>query len=137
MWELLREAVRVSRAYEAPPRSGYPETSWPDAPDEITPWQRQMAYLRGDLDEMPVDEPAPVTPTTVEITRAEAVLDLWHRCALWRGGYPHPCKRHIYRLAEGAPIGAIIRASGMRRDEVLAWQKRAAEQMLRGAGVSN
>ena len=135
MWELLCDAARVSKASEGPPRSDYPETTWPDAPDEITPWQRQMAYLRGDLDEVPEDEPLPPTPTAAEVTRADAVLDLWHRYALWRGSYPHPCKRYIYRMAEGAPLGEVSRISGLPRHEVIAMRRRAAMEMLRAAGV--
>lgn len=136
MWELFCEAVRISRSFEPPPRTGYPEKgAWPDAPDEMTPWQRQMAYLRGELDEVVHDEPEPPMPTAAEVTRAEAVLDLWHKHALWRGGYPHPAKRAIYALADGKPIGAVMRMSGLKRHEVLAMQKRASEQMLRGAGV--
>lgn len=133
MWELMCEAARVSRSFDGPPRSGYPDRgAWPEVADEITPWQRQMAYLRGDLDEVQLDEPTPPAPTSAEVTRAEAVLDLWHRYALWRGGHPHPCKRHIYRLAEGASLGAVMRMSGLRRPEVLDMRTRAARQMLDG-----
>lgn len=136
-WELLVEAARISRSFEAPPRSGYPERgSWPETPDEVTPWQRQMAYLRGEVDEVEQDDPPPPAPTAAEVTRAEAVLDLFHRHALMRGQYPHPCKRHIYRLANGAPLGVVMRLSGMKRHEVLAMRRRAAEEILRAAGVS-
>ena len=137
MWELLCEAARVSRAFDAPPHTGYPaKSSLPDAPEEMTPWQRQMAYLRGELDEVPVDEPQPPAPTASEVTRAEAVLELWHAHALWRGAHPHPAKRHIYRLAEGASIGSVMRRTGLARHQVLAMKRRAAEQMLRAAGVT-
>ena len=137
MWELLREAACVSRAFDGPPSMGYPEkSSLPDAPDEMTPWQKQMAYLRGELDELPEDEPTPPAPTSAEVSRAEAVLDLWHSHALWRGAYPHPCKRHIYRLAEGATLGQVMRVTGMKRHEVLALKRKASVQMLRAAGVT-
>jgi hypothetical protein len=137
MWELLCEAARVSRAFEPPPHTDYPtQAAWPDAPEEMTPWQRQMAYLRGELDEMPVDEPLPLAPTAAEVTRAEAILHLWHTHALRRGAYPHPAKRHIYRLAEGETLGTVMRASGMPRHVVLAMKRQASEQMLRAAGVS-
>ena len=136
MWELLCEAARVSRAFDGPPPMGYPEkSSLPDAPEEMTPWQKQMAYLRGELDEMPEDEPTPPAPTSAEVSRAEAVLHLWHTHALWRGAYPHPFKRQIYRLAEGAPLGQVIRMTGMKRSEVLAMKRKASYQMLRAAGV--
>jgi hypothetical protein len=77
----------------------------------------------------------PPMPSAAEVTRADAVLDLWHRHALRRGDNPHPMKRHIWSLAEGAPIGLVIRNSGMKRDEVLAMRAKAATQMLRAAGV--
>lgn len=132
MWELLCEAARVSRAYDAPPHPGYPQkAAWPDAPDEITPWQRMMDYLRGEIDEVAYDEPTEPMPDAAEVTRADAVLALWHKHALRRGDHPHPHKWAIYMLAEGDPLGYVMRATGMRRHEVLAMRKRAAEQMLR------
>ncbi len=132
MWELLREAAGISRSFDAPPRTGYPEKAmWPETPDEITPWQRQMAYLQGTLDEVDHGEPPPPMPSAADVTRAEAVLDLWHRHALWRGGHPHPHKRAIYRWADGGTLGLAIRMTGLRRHEVLALRQRAAEQMLR------
>ena len=137
MWELLCEAARVSRAFDGPPAMGYPEkSSLPEAPDEVTPWQRQMAYLRGELDELPEDEPTPPAPTSAEVSRAEAVLELWHSHALRRGAYPHPAKRHIYRLADGATLGQVMRLTGMKRHEVLALKRKAAIEMLRAAGVT-
>ena len=137
MWELLCEAARISRAFDGPPAMGFPEkSSLPDAPEEMTPWQKQMAYLRGELDELPQDEPTPPAPTSAEVSRAEAVLDLWHSHALWRGAHPHPAKRHIYRLADGATLGQVMRMTGMKRHEVLALKRKAAIEMLRAAGVS-
>jgi hypothetical protein len=136
MWSLLCEAAEVSRSYNSPPRRWYPsKAAWPDVPDEITHWQKQMAYIQGTLDEVGEDDPTPPMPSAAEVTRADAVLDLWHRHALRRGDNPHPMKRHIWSLAEGAPIGLVIRNSGMKRDEVLAMRAKAATQMLRAAGV--
>ena len=137
MWELLREAARVSQAFDGPPSMGYPDkSSLPDAPEEMTPWQKQMAYLRGELDEIPEDEPTSPAPTSAEVSRAEAVLDLWHAHALRRGAYMHPAKRHIYRLADGATLGQVMRLTGMKRHEVLALKKKASIEMLLAAGVS-
>lgn len=136
MWELLVEAVAISRGYDAPPRSTYPTRAMmPDAPDDVTWWQIQMDYIRGTLDEIPQEDPTPPMPSAIEVTRADAVLDLWHKHALWRGDHPHPMKRHIYKLAEGMPLGAVMRASGMKRHEVLAMKAKAATQMMRAAGV--
>ena len=137
MWSLLCEAARVSRAFDGPPAMGFPDkSSLPEAPDEVTPWQKQMAYLRGELDELPEDEPTPPAPTSAEVSRAEAVLDLWHSHALRRGAYPHPAKRHIYRLADGATLGQVMRLTGMKRHEVLAMKRKASIEMLRAAGVT-
>lgn len=136
MWELLREAAAVSRSWDAPPRSGFPDRgSWPETPDEITTWQRQMAYLQGTLDEAPQEEPEPPVPSAAEVTRAEAVLNLWHDSALIVGGQPHRHKRAVWRLAEGAFLGSVTRMTGLHRSEVLALRKRAATDMLRAAGV--
>lgn len=136
MWELLREAAAVSRSWDAPPRSGFPDRgSWPETPDEITAWQRQMAYLQGTLDEVPQEDPEPPVPSAAEVTRAEAVLSLWHDSALIVGGHPHRHKRAIWRLAEGVFLGSVIRMTGLHRSEVLALRKRAATDMLRAAGV--
>lgn len=132
MWELLREAARVSEASEPPPHTGYPaKASWPDFQDDVTHWHMQAAYLRGELDELPVEEPTAPVPTAQDVTRADAVLDLWHRRALIVGGRPHRHKRAIYRLAAGATLGAVIRMTGLRRHEVLSLRKRAANEMLR------
>lgn len=137
MWELLCEAAEVSRSFGGPPRSYYPDRAiWPEYPDEITPWQRQMAYLRGEVDEVDNGDPEPPTPLAAEVTRADMVLGLWHAVALRRGVGPHPHKQAIYRMAEGAPLGRIIAMTGLRRHEVLALRKRACEEMLRGCGVS-
>jgi hypothetical protein len=95
----------------------------------------QMAYIQGTLDELPEEEHTPVMPSAAEVSRADAVLDLWHRHALWRGAHPHPAKKAIYKLAEGMPLGAVMRATGMKRHEVLAMRAQAATQMLRAAGV--
>jgi len=136
MWALLVEAAGVSRGFPAPPRSEYPEKAiWPDAPDEVTYWQRQAAYLRGELDELTPEEPTPPVPSSAEVTRAEMVLDAWHKYALRRGDCPHPHKKHIYRLASGATLGTVARLCGQRRHYVLALRRQASVQMLRGIGV--
>ena len=136
MWALLCEAAEVSRAFPGPPRSGHPEkAAWPDAPDEITHWQRQAAYLRGDLDELPYDDPAPPVPSAAEVTRADVVLDAWHTYALRRGAFPYPHKKYIYRLASGAPMGAVCRMCGQPVHYVADLRRKASLQMLRGIGV--
>ena len=137
VWCLLKEAAQVSRSFDGPPRSDYPEKAiWPDAPDEVTHYQRMAAYLRGEVDEAPSDEPLPPIPSAAEVTRADMVLDAWHRWALRRGGHPHPHKRHIYRLASGATLGTVCRLCGEKLGYVLQMRRDASVQMLRGIGVN-
>lgn len=117
MWELLREAARVSSlAYPAPPRAGYPvKSSMPDAPGEFTEWQRMAAYLRGEIDDAKDVQSRPARPSAEQITRAEAVLDIWHRHALRRKGDAPRIKKAVYLKACGVKDGNVRAVTGMTR----------------------
>ena len=119
-WELLREAVSVSRiAYKAPPRMGYPaKSTLPDGVDEITVWQMVSAYLRGELENLPSTETKAPRPSAKQITRAEVILELWHHIALMGKGDKKRLKRAVY-----------LRASGMRPRLVKDWTGLNAQQL--------
>ena len=54
MWVLLRDAFRVSRFFAGTPRAGYPvKSAMPEAPDEITIWQKINAYIKGEVRSCP------------------------------------------------------------------------------------
>lgn len=132
MWELMREAARVSSiAYSAPPRTGYPaKSSLPDGPDEVSDWQRMAAYLRGELEEMPTDTSRPAQPSAEQITRAEAVLDVWHKHALARKGAKSRIKRAVYLKALGVPDRKVRAVTGMTRQAIHRAKDEAMRDML-------
>lgn len=116
MWALLCEAVQVSRAFPAPPRLGYPaKSSLPDAPPDISVWARIMAYLQGEIEEMPDDVRVTVQPTATQIERAEAVLHLWHHYAIPNRGNRKRMRQAIYAQANGAPYRKIRAMTGIGR----------------------
>lgn len=117
MWELLRDAARVSAlAYPAERVRGYPSrSSLPEMPSDVTAWQMMAAYLRGEVEEMPVSECRPPMPSAEQISRADAVLDVWHRHALGRLGDAPRIKRAVYLRACGVPPRKIRSITGIER----------------------
>ena len=113
-WELLRDAVSVSRiAYTAPPRSGYPQKSaLPDGVDEVTAWQLVSAYLKGEIENLPSAETKAPRPTAQQITRAEVILELWHHVALMEKGDRDRLKKAIYLKASGMRPRAVRDRTG-------------------------
>ena len=134
MWALLCDAAKVSSlAYSAPPRQDYPSKStMPDAPDEITVWQKISAYLKGDLDEMPQDDARPPRPSAEAISRAETVLHVWHHAV--KIGRQH--KRAVYIRACGGKPGLASRITGLGTSEQKAAKRRAMNEMLRFAKLA-
>lgn len=119
-WHMLKDAAQVSRiAYSGPPRSGYPvKSAMPDAPKEFTEWQRMAAYLRGELDEMPVTESRPPQPSAAQITQAEMVLRVWHIAALRDKGDWSRIKRAVYLKACGVPDRKIRAVTGLTKQRI-------------------
>lgn len=128
MWALLCDAARVTAlAYRAQPYQGYPtKSAWPDAPDEITWWQQHSAYLRGEVEDLPADDSRPPIPTAAEISRAEAVLHLWHH-AVTLG---RQRKRAVYLRACQRSAGKVTRITGETQREQKAARRRAIREML-------
>ena len=131
MWELLRDAAGVSqRAYSGPPRLGYPaKSAMPEGPAEITPWQMMAAYLRGEVEEMPAEDAAPPRPSMEQVSRAEAVLDVWHWHALKRKGEKSRIKRAVYLKACGVPDRKVRAVTGMTRQAIHAAKVEAMRDM--------
>ena len=116
IWALFCEACRVSKSYAGPPRLGYPaKSSMPEPPEEITAWQRMAAYLRGEVDELPQVDMAAPRPTAAEISRADAMLEVWHRAALIRKGNRKALRKAVYALACGLPFRVIRERTGIGR----------------------
>jgi len=131
MWELLREAADVSqRAYSGLPRLGYPEKSaMPDAPPEVTTWQMMAAYLRGEVEEMPTDTSTKPRPSMEQVSRSEAVLDVWHWHALKRKGQGSRIKHAVYLKACGVPDRKVRAVTGMTRQAIHAAKVEAMQDM--------
>lgn len=136
MWALLCEAADVSqRTYSGPPRLGLPRKSaMPDAPDEISQWQLVSAYLRGDLEEMPVEDSQPPQPDAAQITRAEMVLEVWHRAALTGYGDWRRMRKAIYMKACGMPDRKVRALTGFSRQRRHKAKQRAMDDMLEFIG---
>lgn len=132
MWELMKEAVQVSSiAYSAPPRVGYPsKSSLPDTVDDVSDWQRMAAYLRGELSEMPTGHARPPQPSAEQITRAEAVLAIWHTHALSRKGAKSRIKKAVYMKASGVPDRKVRAVTGMTRQAIHSAKDEAMRDML-------
>lgn len=126
-WELLRDAVSVSRiAYTAPPRSGYPQKSaLSDGVDEVTAWQLVSAYLKGEIENLPSAETKAPRPTAQQITRAEVMLELWHHVALMEKGDRERLKRAIYLKASGMRPRAVKDRTGLNYQQLWNAQKQA------------
>ena len=128
MWALLCEAVRTARSFPAPPRNGYPaKSAMPDAPDEVSPWQIMMAYLQGhQLDEVPDIDDRPPMPSADAISRADAVLHVFHH-----GVTLGPKKkRAVYLMACGTPPRIVHAKTGYNRDDAKNAKRRALGEMV-------
>lgn len=130
-WELLRDAVSVSRiAYTAPPRSGFPQKSaLPDGVDEVTAWQLVSAYLKGEIENLPSCETKAPRPTAQQITRAEAILELWHHVALMEKGDRDRLKKAIYLKASGMRPRAVRDRTGLNYQQLWNAQKQACSDI--------
>lgn len=131
-WALLCDAIKASAiAHKAPPWLGMPsKSSMPDAPDEVTQWQMMMAYVRGQIEEMPVEVSRPPQPSAEEITRAEMVLQVWHIAALRNLGDWKRMRKALYLSAAGCPHRKIRAVTGLDRRRIHDAKDRAMKDML-------
>lgn len=131
MWALLKDAAHVSAvAYRAPPRQGFPSKSaMPDAPDEISEWAKIRAYLNGEIEEMPETETRPPQPTSMQITRAEKILTVWHHVALSRKGNKSRIKSALYLRACGVKPRQITAITGITRQQLHRAKEEAMQEM--------
>ena len=127
MWALLCEAVRTARSFPAPPRNGYPaKSAMPDAPDEVTMWHRIAAYIAGELEELPETDSRPPMPSADAISRADAVLHVFHH-----GVTLGPKKkRAVYLAASGIPPRIVHAKTGYSREDVKTAKRRALGEMV-------
>ena len=130
-WELLREAAFVSRiSYASPPRSGFPSRSaMPESVDEVTHWALISAFLRGELDTLPEDSSKAPRPSSVQIDRADVILDLWHQVALVHLGDKKRLRRAVYEMALGLKSQKICAAHGINYKRLSAAKVTASEDM--------
>ena len=128
MWALLCDAAKTSAlAGRHPPYQGYPgKSSMPDAPDEISMWQKISAYIRGEVEEMPEADSRPPRPSAEAISRSDAVLHVWHtHVTLGRQK-----KRAVYIRACGGKPGLARRITGLDVTAQKAAKRRAMGEMM-------
>lgn len=132
MWALLREAAQVSGiVHSNPPRTGYPvKSAMPDAAADVSTWHLMMSYINGTLEEKPEIKARPPQPSPAEITRAEAVLDLWHHAALRDMGDWKRMKKAVYLKACGVPDRKVRAVTGYTRQRLHSAKVRAMQDML-------
>lgn len=132
MWALLKEAAQVSRiVHSNPPRTGYPQKSaMPDAATDVSAWHLMMSYINGTLEEKPEIRARPPQPSPYEITRAEAVLQLWHDAALRDYGDWKRMKKAVYLKACGVPDRKVRAVTGYTRQRIHSAKVRAMQDML-------
>jgi hypothetical protein len=131
MWALLKEAASVSStAYSAPPRTGLPiKSALPEAPDDVTQWQRISAYLRGEVEELPDIQSKPPRPSAEQVTRSEIILEIWHRFCLLRFGERSKMKKAVYLKACGQPDRKVRAVTGMTKQRIHSAKKEAMQDM--------
>ena len=131
MWALLCDAVKTSRlAYRGPPFPGWPSKSaLPESPSEFSVWQQVAAYLRGELEEMPQDESRPPLPSARQVTRAEAVLQLWHAKALRDMGAWARMRKAVYMRACGRPNRVVAKVTGLKPKQIDHARRKAMDDM--------
>ena len=132
-WALLVDAAQTSKqSYKAPPRQDFPSKStMPDAPDEITHWQRMAAYLRGDTKQLDAaGTTRPPMPSAAAVTRAEKVLWVWHHKV--KGGIKH--KQAVFLLAAGVPMRFITSQTGLHRGRLYNQRQLMMLDMLEAIG---
>jgi hypothetical protein len=132
MYALLCDAVSVAAiAYQGPPRTRMPMKSvWPDVTDDVTMWQKITAYLNGQLDELPEAESQPPRPSSEQITRADMVLELWHKTALVNQGDSKRLRKAVYLKCCGVKDRKVRAVTGYTRQKIHAAKQRAMRDML-------
>ena len=131
VWELLKEAATVSRiAYSSPPRTGFPmKSALPDGVDDVTVWQMVSAYLRGEVENLPSSDTKAPRPTAKQITRAEVMLELWHKVALNDKGDRKRLKRAVYLKASGMRPRVVRSKTGLNYQQLWKAQKDACSDL--------
>ena len=101
----------------------------PDGADEVTVWQMVSAYLRGEVENLPSSDTKAPRPTAKQITRAEVVLELWHKVALNDKGDRKRLKRAVYLKASGMRPRAVRSKTGLNYQQLWKAQKDACSDL--------
>ena len=131
VWELLKEAATVSRiAYSSPPRLGLPaKSALPDGVDEVTVWQMISAYLRGEVENLPSSDTKAPRPTAKQITRAEEMLEMWHKLAVNDKGDRKRLKRAVCLKASDMRPRLVRTKTGLNYQQLWKAQKDACSDL--------
>ena len=137
MWALTCEAAKTGRQQPAPPRTGYPGKSAGFQPgDDISYWQKMLAYLAGEVEKAPETETRPARATPEQVTRCEVIEELF-RNYTFTGIRQKVMKRKMtWMYAMGTSSRKIQKISGLSKFQVAAMKKDAMNDMLRALNLS-
>ena len=89
------------------------------------------AYLRGEVENIPPSDTKAPRPTAKQITRAEVMLELWHKVALNDKEDRKRLKRAVYLKASGMRPRVVRTKTGLNYQQLWKAQKDACSD-LRG-----
>ena len=105
------------------------KSALPDGVDDVTVWQMVSAYLRGEVENLPSSDTKAPRPTAKQITRAEVMLELWHKVALNDKGDRKRLKRAVYLKASGMRPRVVRSKTGLNYQQLWKAQKDACSDL--------
>ena len=87
------------------------------------------AYLRGEVENIPPSDTKAPRPTAKQITRAEVMLELWHKVALNDKGDRKRLKRAVYLKASGMRPRVVRTKTGLNYQQLWKAQKDACSDL--------
>ena len=132
MWALVCEAANTDKQLPGPPAQGYGSTSAGFVQtDEISPWEKVSAYLRGETEEIPETEGIDPKAPAAQISRAEIITEAFHSYT-FTGKARKPERRGaLWMLASGTSSKAIQRASGWSGYQIREMKTEAMRDLMR------
>lgn len=139
IWHMLRQAAAVSRSFPPPPRTDHPSKSaMPDAPDDVTYWQRQVeAFAQKTTMQALYGTRPRIQYSATQVSDAELTLRLFHRYALHGRGKRRELMRAVYAYAAGMRAAAVRQNFGLSRYSLMRRVDQACEDMLDGLRREN
>lgn len=133
MWGLFTEAVETSKSLPGIPRlSGPVKSAMPEAPDEVTWWEINLAFVKGETEEIP-ETHTNLAATRAQMTRHDAVMALWHAHALRGKGDWRRLRKALWDYARGDKRGRVLRKHGVTSMGLTRLKKQAMTDMIKAA----